>query len=283
MQNASGIFTLLKTSEKFLSSYNIKEAKLDAEILLSCVLGIKRNKLFTMRSQTLTLEELEKYKSYLQRRSTREPVAYISGKTEFMGLEFEVNNNVLIPRQETEILAEEVNNQIKTNNCRHILDLCTGSGCIAVSVAYENDVLVTATDISDKAVKLAVNNAKINNVENKIKFLTGDMFEKIGSRKFDIIVSNPPYVTQEEFKNLEQELFFEPKKALIAKDCGLFFYRQIAQNAKKYLYKNSLVIIELNSNISKKIVELFEKHGFKKIKIIKDYAGLDRVLVLKNG
>lgn len=283
MQNASAIFTLLKTSEKFLLSHNIKEAKLDAEILLSYVLGIKRNKLFTMRSQTLTLDELEKYKSYLQRRITREPVAYICGKTEFMGLEFEVNNNVLIPRQETEILAEEVNNQIKINNCRHILDLCTGSGCIAVSVSYANDVLVTATDISAKAVKLAANNARSNNVENKIKFLTGDMFEKIGSRKFDIIVSNPPYVTQEEFKSLEKELFFEPKKALIAKDCGLFFYRQIAQNAKKYLYENSLVIIELNSNISKKIVELFEQHEFKTIKIIKDYADLDRVLVLKNG
>lgn len=283
MLNASNIFTLLKTSEEFLTLHKIKEAKLDAEILLCSVLNIKRSKLFTMRSDSLTQIQLKQYEKYLERRSHREPVAYISGKSEFMGLEFNVNSNVLIPRQETELLVEEVNNQIKINNYKDILDMCTGSGCIAVSVAYSNDVFVTAIDISKEAVDIAANNAVINKVTSRIEFLISDMFDNINKKKFDIIISNPPYITREEFKTLEQELLFEPKNALVSEDNGLFFYNKIAKNSKEYLNNNGIIVVELNSNMSQKIVELFEKYGFVKIKIIKDYANLDRVLVLKNG
>jgi len=283
MLNASNIFTLLKTSEEFLTLHNIKEAKLDAEVLLCSVLNIKRSKLFTMRSDSLTQIQLKQYEKYLERRSHREPVAYISGKSEFMGLEFNVNSNVLIPRQETELLVEEVNNQIKINNYKDILDMCTGSGCIAVSVAFSNDVFVTAIDISKAAVDIAANNAVINKVISRIEFLISDMFDNINKKKFDIIISNPPYITREEFKTLEQELLFEPKNALVAEDDGLFFYNKIAENSKEYLNNNGIIVVELNSNMSQKIVELFEKYGFVKIKIIKDYANLDRVLVLKNG
>ncbi|MFA6914168.1 MAG: peptide chain release factor N(5)-glutamine methyltransferase [Endomicrobiia bacterium] len=283
MLKASNIFTLLKTSEELLTLHNIKEAKLDAEVLLCSILNIKRSKLFTMRSDTLTQIQLKQYQKYLERRSNREPLAYILGKTEFMGLEFNVNSNVLIPRQETELLVEEVNNQIKINNYKEILDMCTGSGCIAISVAYEKDVLVTAADISKEAIDIAVGNSRINKVSSKIEFLISNMFDNIKDKKFDIIISNPPYITREEFKTLEQELLFEPKNALVAEDDGLFFYNKIAENSKEYLNNNGIIVLELNSNISQKIVELFEIYGFIKIKIIKDYANLDRVLVLKNG
>ncbi|MDD2523375.1 MAG: peptide chain release factor N(5)-glutamine methyltransferase [Endomicrobiia bacterium] len=283
MLKASNIFTLLKTSEELLTLHNIKEAKLDAEVLLCSILNIKRSKLFTMRSDTLTQIQLKQYQKYLERRSNREPLAYILGKTEFMGLEFNVNSNVLIPRQETELLVEEVNNQIKINNYKEILDMCTGSGCIAISVAYEKDVLVTAADISKEAIDIAVGNSRINKVSSKIEFLISNMFDNIKDKKFDIIISNPPYITREEFKTLEEELLFEPKNALVAEDDGLFFYNKIAEKSKEYLNNNGIIVLELNSNISQKIVELFEIYGFIKIKIIKDYANLDRVLVLKNG
>ncbi|MFA7074353.1 MAG: peptide chain release factor N(5)-glutamine methyltransferase [Endomicrobiaceae bacterium] len=284
MLDASNIFTLLKTSEKFLSLHNISEAKLDTEILLSSILNIKRSSLFTIRSSPITEKQLRLYKSYLKRRIKREPVAYILGESEFMGLNFKITTDVLIPRQETELLVEEANRQIKHNNYRDILDICTGSGCIAVSVAYENkNISVTASDISKEALNVALYNAKLNNVNSKIEFLISNMFNSIKDKKFDIIISNPPYITRDEFKTLEKELFFEPEKALIAEEDGISFYREIAEKGKKYLNDNGKIILELNSNISKKIVELFEMQKFKKIKIIKDYANLDRILVLKNG
>ncbi|MDD5102234.1 MAG: peptide chain release factor N(5)-glutamine methyltransferase, partial [Endomicrobiaceae bacterium] len=245
MLKASNIFTLLKTSEELLTLHNIKEAKLDAEILLCYILNIKRSKLFTMRSDTLTQIQLKQYEKYLERRSSREPLAYILGKTEFMGLEFNVNSNVLIPRQETELLVEEVNNQIKINNYKEILDMCTGSGCIAISVAYEKDVLVTAADISKEAIDIAVGNSRINKVSSKIEFLISNMFDNIKDKKFDIIISNPPYITREEFKTLEEELLFEPKNALVAEDDGLFFYNKIAEKSKEYLNNNGIIVLEL--------------------------------------
>ncbi len=284
MLDASNIFTLLKTSEEFLSLHNIKEAKLDAEVLLCFVLNVKRSALFTIRNNTVTEEQLGIYQKCIQRRIKREPVSYITGKSEFMGLNFKVNKDVLIPRQETELLVETASSLIKKNGCKEILDMCTGSGCIAVSLAHENDnIFITAVDISKKALAVSSLNAEINGVASKIKFAAGDMFDNIKNQKFDIIISNPPYITKEEFINLEKELFFEPETALVAGGDGLFFYNKIAENAKKYLNDDGMILLELNSNISQKIVELFEKYEFKKIKIIKDYSNLDRVLVLKNG
>lgn len=284
MPTASNVFTILKTSEQFLKSNNIKEAKIDAEVLLCGILNVKKSKLFMMRKETLDEEQLKQYKEYLSRRVAGEPVAYILGKCEFMGLEFYIDSNVLIPRQETELLAEEANNQIKINDFKEVLDICTGSGCIAVSVANSNNnISLTATDISDAAINVARKNSLINNVGDRINFVVSDMFDNINGKKFDIIISNPPYVTKEEFKTLEKELLFEPENALLAKDNGLFFYTEIARNGKKYLNNNGVIALELNSNLSFEIAELFEKVGFIKIKMIKDYSNLDRVLVLKNG
>ena len=270
------IFEILKIAEKFLTSHNITEAKLDAEVMLCDVLNIERKVLPTIREKNLTAKQYSLYQKYLERRANREPVSYIIGNTEFMGLKFKVSSDVLIPRQETEILVETVNNFIKKNNCKNILDLCTGSGCIAVSVAkYNKDISVTASDISEKALNIAKENAELNKVSDRINFVQSNIFESI-NEKFDIIVSNPPYVTEKEYKTLEKELYFEPKLALTAEDNGLYFYKQIAENVKKYLNNNGAIFLELNANLSKEIESLFK--NFSSTKIIKDYSGLPRIL-----
>lgn len=281
MHSASNVFTILKQATEFLISHNINEAKLDAEVLLCGVLNITRSKLFTIRKEYISQEQYQKYQKYLNRRVLREPVGYILEKTEFMGLNFKVNSNVLIPRQETELIVESANKFIKENNLKTVFDLCTGSGAIAVSVAYYNNVSVVASDISDKALQIAKDNAVINNVSNKIEFIESDMFNNIISKKFDIIISNPPYVTTDEYIGLEKELFFEPKNAFVAGNDGLAFYRIIAQRAKQYLNDKGILLLELNSNISLRIVDLFK--DFHSVKIVKDYSNLDRILVVENG
>lgn len=284
MQDASNIFTVLKQAEKILTENNIAEAKLDSQVLLCGVLNITRSKLFQLRDKVLSSQQYDKYQSYIKRRITGEPINYILGKSEFMGLTFTVNKNVLIPRQETEILVEKVIEQIKKNNSlKTLIDMGTGSGCIPVSVCkYCPNISAVAADISSAALEVAKQNAILNNVSGKIILKKSDMFSDI-SEKFDIITSNPPYISEQEFKTVQKELLFEPKNALVAEDNGLFFYKIIADNLKNFLNENGFAFFELNSNISNKINALFENKGYKNIKIIKDYSGLDRVLVIQNG
>ena len=282
MQAASNIFTILKQATEFLTSHNITEAQLDAEILLCGVLKIKRTKLSTLRQETISQEQYQQYQNYLNKRITGEPVDYILGISEFMGLQFKVNSNVLIPRPETELIVEQANKFIKENNFKQVLDLCTGSGAIAVSVAHYNDnISVVATDISPKALQVAKENAITNNVSNKVEFIESNMFDNIIDKKFDIIISNPPYVTEKEYKGLERELFFEPKNAFLAGEDGLDFYKIIADNSARYLNPKGVLLLELNANISLQIADLFSDFLF--VKIIKDYSGLDRILVAQNG
>ena len=173
-QTEKNIFNLLKQATDFLTSHNITEAQLDAEVLLCGVLKIKRNILATLRQEKISQEQFQQYQNYLNKRIKGEPVDYILGTSEFMGLTFKVNPNVLIPRPETELIVEQANKFIKENNFKHILDLCTGSGAIAVSVArYNDNISVTASDISSKALQVAKENAEINNVSNKIPWKQG--------------------------------------------------------------------------------------------------------------
>ncbi len=273
------VFIILKEAEEFLTSHNITEAKLDAEVLLCDVLNMERKILPTRRNSIITNEQYNLFQKYIKRRTTGEPVSYITGCTEFMGLKFKVSPDVLIPRQETEILVETANNFIKKNNCKKVLDLCTGSGCIAVSVAkYNKDIFVTASDISEHALNIAKENAELNEVNSRTNFIQSDIFNNI-EKKFDIILSNPPYVTEEEYKKLEKELYFEPKLALTADDNGLYFYKFIAAQAKNYLNNDGIILLELNANLSKEIESLFKDFG--KTEIIKDYSGLDRILFIR--
>jgi release factor glutamine methyltransferase len=278
MLDGENVYTLLKTAAKFLESKGLSKPKSDAEVLLSFVLQTKRSKLPLLRSQKPTDKQILQYENYVLKRSNREPSEYITSFANFMGFEFKVNKNVLIPRPETEILVELALKIAKEKNKKSVLDLCTGSGCIAISLAklgvFED---IVASDVSVNALAIAKENALINNAFN-VKFIESDIFDKIPDCKFDMIISNPPYVTEYEYADLEPELKFEPKNALTARDEGLFFYKEIAANTTKYLNGNGYIILELNSNKAEDIRQIFLDNKYADIEIINDYAGLPRIL-----
>jgi release factor glutamine methyltransferase len=279
---AGNVYSLLKRAGTFLKSKGLSEPEPDAEVLLSFVLQTKRSKLPLMRSQKLTDIQVSRYEEYIIRRSKREPTAYITGLAGFMYFEFKVNKNVLIPRPETEILVETALKLAKKENKNSVLDLCTGSGCIAVSLAKLGKFKdIMASDISGSALEVAKENAQINGVLN-INFVKSDVFGEISGRNFDIIVSNPPYVSHEEYDALEPELKYEPEIALTAEDIGLFFYKKIAGKAGRYLRDNGFILVELNAYKVCEIKQIFSSGGYKNIEIIKDYAGLPRILKAEN-
>jgi release factor glutamine methyltransferase len=278
--NNGNIGFLLKVSEKFLNFNGLPESKLDSEILLSFILQIKRFELYFVRNFNLTNEQISRFEKYIIRRSNREPLVYIMESSGFMGFEFKVNRNVFIPRFETELLVDTVLKIAKTNkNNNAVLDLCTGSGCIAISLAkLGNFKNITASDINNNVLEIAKKNVKINNVSN-INFIKSDIFSNMHDDKFDIIVSNPPYVSKFEYSFLDYELRYEPKLALLAQDNGLFFYKEIKNKALKHLNKNGSLLLELNANKSNIIKNMFmADDNYKNIEILNDYSGLPRIL-----
>jgi release factor glutamine methyltransferase len=282
MFNKRDITYILKTATQILQSVikSYEEALFDAKILLCHVINIKYSKLILVIDKKLSKIQINKYKEYIERRLKLEPVAYIVGTIEFMGLEFYINNNVFIPRCETEILVEEIFKLVDKRKL--ILDLCTGSGCIAISLAkLKNIHNIVASDISEKALTLARKNACINNVIDSINFIKSDLFHELTQKKFDIIVSNPPYVTDNEYNILKDNLKFEPKSALVARDDGLFFYKEIAKYAIKYS-DCTFILVELSSTNVYKIKNIFLSYdAYTDIEIINDYSGLPRILKAK--
>jgi release factor glutamine methyltransferase len=240
----------------------------------------------------LSSRDSEIISGVFKRRINGEPLQYILGKTEFMGLEFKVDKNVLIPRPETEILVETAI-QYATQRPRdpetqlHILDIGTGSGCIAVSlVKLIKDIKVTATDISDKAITVAKENAALNKVEDKIDFIRQDLFGlqpvacSLQPNLFDFIVSNPPYIPSAEIETLQREVRFEPRIALDGGREGLDFYRRIIKEAPSYLVKEGYLILEIGFNQKNKVENIFySSKDFEIIEIVKDYSNIDRVVV----
>ena len=283
MFESENIYTMLKTAEIFLESKGIFDAKPDAEVLLSSVLKIKRSKLPILRSKKPTDIQRSRYEHYILRRSKREPIAYITGFASFMYFEFKVNKDVFIPRPETEILVESVLEFSKGKTKCSLLDLCTGSGCMAICLEklgrFRN---IVVSDISQNAIIIARENAQINSALN-IDFIESDIFSNLSDKVFDVIVANPPYVSYEEYKLLEPELKYEPKNALVARDNGLFFYKKIVAEADKYLKEDGVVFVELNANKAESIKLIFLSNGYKDVEIIKDYAGLSRILMARKG
>lgn len=196
-----------------------------------------------------------------------------------MGLNFYVNENVLIPQSDTEILVEEVLQLLKQNVSKKILDICTGSGAIAISIAkMQENSTVTASDISEEAINIARKNSVDNNTD--IEFVLSNMFEKING-KFDIIVSNPPYIEENVISTLPKEVQKEPYIALSGGEDGLKFYRIIAKEGKKFLNANGYIAVEIGYNQKEKVIELFEKEEYKEVYSKKDFGGNDRIVIAK--
>ena len=214
----------------------VSTPKLKARLLLQYVLKKPRQYLIVYDNQELAKKQEQKYLKYVELVKQGEPIEHITHQKEFMKLNFYVDENVLIPRQDTEVLVEEVMKIAKKIRAQKILDLCTGSGAIAVSLAkYLENVEITAVDISGKALDIAISNAKNNQVQDKITFVESNLFENLGQEKYDIIVSNPPYIRREEIEKLDREVRKEPRLALDGGEDGLDFYRKILAEGYAYL------------------------------------------------
>ena len=261
-----------------LMQAGIAEADLDARLLLEHICGTNRNDLLVHGDREVEEEKLAAYRATIAQRSRRIPLQHITGTQDFMGLEFQVNEHVLIPRQDTEILVEEVMREMQEHE--RILDMCTGSGCILISLLhYSNWCEGIGVDISTEALAVATANGEALLAEEKRPtWLESNLFEKVEG-KFDIIVSNPPYIRTEVIETLMPEVrLHEPMQALDGTEDGLFFYRRIVEEAPKYLNKEGRLYFEIGHDQAEEVSELLEKAGFQDINVVKDYAGLDRVV-----
>jgi len=278
------IACLLDWTQNYFLKNGIENGRLDAELLLSSVIKCKRMELTLNASSVVLPPEIVLFKSMIERRRNREPIAYILGNSEFMGLNFLITKETLVPRSETEILVEAAAEEIKNNNLQTAIDMCTGSGNIAVSLAkLTNLKTIYACDISKEALLVANKNAANHGVLDKVVTRYGDLFNALEfeqiKKKVEIVISNPPYISQEEFSALAPELLYEPKNALLAGEDATIYYRRIFSDAREYLCTNGLIIFELSATKSKEIVSLADYYGYKKIKVINDYAGLERVFI----
>ena len=256
-----------------------REAQLDARLLLEHVCGTSLQTLLLDGNRSVSGPEAELYKTLIERRCTREPLAYILGKWDFMGLEFGVSSHVLIPEQDTENLVEEVMREVCDGD--RILDLCTGSGCILLSLLhYSNGSTGVGTDLSEDAVAAARKNACRLGLSDRSDWRTGDLFEALKpGERFDIIVSNPPYIRRETIGELAPEVrIHEPRMALDGGEDGLDFYRRIIPGAADHLVTGGMLFLEIGYDQTEQVSALMEDAGYYEIRTIKDYGGNDRIV-----
>lgn len=265
----------IETGTRILQKENIADAKIDAWYLLQMACKIDRNFYYLHEEDELTAEQQSEYESTVHKRAEHVPLQYIIGEQEFMGLKFKVNSNVLIPRQDTETLVEEALRVAKPG--MRVLDLCTGSGCIIISLAKNvADISCTGSDISKQALLVAKENAKANEVE--VEWERSDLFENI-SGTFDLIVSNPPYIPTGEILGLMPEVRdFEPVDALDGKEDGLYFYRIITEKSPEYLTSDGYLYFEIGYDQGEAVSAMMRQCGYTQVEVIKDLAGNDRVV-----
>ncbi len=267
---------IMTWGENCLSEAEIADARTDAWMLLEWTARIDRSFYYMHMNDEIPQDHQIEYEVALKKRAEHIPLQYIIGETEFMGLPFKVNSSVLIPRQDTETLVEEALKLAKPK--MKILDMCTGSGCIIISMLYHGKELEGyAADISKAAVNVAKENAKLNQVS--VSFETSDLFSNIKGT-YDMIVSNPPYIRTEEIARLMPEVqLFEPYNALDGKEDGLFFYRKIIKEVGNYLNAKGFLLFEIGFDQGEEVSELMVEAGFENVKVVKDLTGNDRVVL----
>ncbi len=276
---------------KILKENNIEEPSLKARMILANILKQSKEYLLIHEEEELSLNDIKRYEEEIKKLASNVPIQYIINKQEFMGLNFYVDENVLIPQPDTEILVEEVINMCRNINCSEpektikVLDLCTGSGSIGVSIAKNiKKCEITLSDISYDALEIAQkNSAEVtgDTQNNKIKIIQSDLFEKI-EEKFDIIVSNPPYIETKTIQTLDKEVQMEPRIALDGGEDGLDLYRRIIKEAYKYLYNNGILALEIGYNQKDRVINLLkESNMYKEIYSKKDLSNIDRIMVCR--
>lgn len=271
---------ILKYGKEELIKNNIEDASIIAKELAEYIFKITRAQMIANNDMEFSKDQTDNYINSIKKISTGIPIQYITNNQEFMNLNFYVDENVLIPQPDTEILVEEVINEYKEKKCE-ILDLCTGSGAIAISLAkYINESNIVASDISMKALQIAKLNAEKNLVRKKIEFIESDMFNKIYKDDFDIIVSNPPYIKTKVIEKLDRQVKNEPYIALDGGADGLKFYKIIIENAYKYIKNEGKVFLEIGYDQKNELINLFkENNHYENIYSKKDLGGNDRIIV----
>ncbi len=277
------ILDVINKTAPFFEKHGIESPRLNIELLLAHLLKKKRLKLYLEFERELDETTLEKLREMVRRRADGEPLQYITGVAEFCGLEFAVDRRVLIPRPETELLVEETVSRIANRGSRNVIvDLGTGSGCIAVTLAKQLPTAeIYATDASADALEVAKSNARRHGVEKNIRFLQGDLLQALpDSLRVDAIVSNPPYVATGELARLPKEVReFEPVQALVAGDDGLDVFRRIIADARRFLSPSGFVALELGAGQRAAVEQLFVERGYAVAQVVKDLQGHERVVV----
>lgn len=262
--------------EQLLAKAGIPDPETDAWLLLSFFGEISRSLYLMDQNEEIPEDREARYMEKIHERCKRIPLQHLTGEQEFMGYRFEVTKDVLIPRQDTEVLVEEA--LLRAPKGADVLDLCTGSGCIAISLKKERqDLCVCASDLSGKALTVAKRNAKLQKAE--VTFFEGDLFEPVEGW-FDLIVSNPPYIPTADIFDLQEEVRdHDPFLALDGKEDGLFFYRKIISESGNYLKTGGWLMFEIGSDQGADVSEGMKRAGFEEVQVIKDLAGLDRVVL----
>ena len=281
--------SLLKKGTTILKDNGLEEAGLDAWLLLEFKTGKNRAYYFAHGDEPVSDETAAEYLTLIDRRAGHIPVQQLTHQAFFMGYEFYVNENVLIPRQDTETLVEEGLKCLEDVEKPEILDMCTGSGCILISLLLERqDARGAGVDVSPEALEVAKENASLLKVENRADFLESDLFsapyfcEKGGKEggKYDILISNPPYIATEEIETLMEEVrLHDPRKALDGMEDGLYFYRKITEEAGEYLKPGGWLLYEIGCTQGEAVSEMLRNAGFEKVQVVKDLPGLDRVVM----
>lgn len=278
---------LINTGTSVLKESGIDTARLDAELLLGSVIEKNRVYLITHKEEEVSSENEKKYFDLIEKRRNKMPVKYILNKCEFMGIDFHVEEGVLIPRDDTEILVEEVLKDISENEEKQLCDLCCGSGAIGISLAYfRQNIKVDLIDYYPIPEKVSLINIKKNNLEDRVSFIKSDLLEEPikGNKVYDIIVSNPPYIEEKEIDTLMEDVKnYEPHTALNGGADGLDFYRKIIVQSQKVLKNDGILAFEIGYNQGEVVKSLMNEYNFKNIKVIKDFASLDRIVIGVKG
>ena len=292
MKEATSLGKLYRMGKNILKGSGVENPGLEAELLISEALGVKVIDIYAHPEKEIEGEKVSRFKELLLRRARWEPIAYILGEKEFYSRAVFVTPDVLIPRPETEVLVEEAISLLKDKENRvtstpdpetfFILDVGTGSGCIAVTLAAEVEnvnVKVLATDISLEALSVAKENAKRHGVSNKVFFILSGSFDCFRERTFDLLISNPPYVSRAEFSALPPDVRnYEPKAALIAEEDGLSHLKKIVFESKRVLREEGSCMVEIGWGQSNKVIEIFEEAGFCEVAVVKDFSGIERIV-----
>ncbi len=267
--------TALANGTEYLKSQGVEEASADAWLLLEFCTGVDRTRYFLIQTEEMKKEQEDRYFSFIEKRGERIPLQYLTGNQMFYGRLFCVGPQVLVPRQDTEVLVEESLKKIRDG--QRVMDICTGSGCIIITLAAEKNIRAEAVDISEEALKIAEENAVRNHC--RVRFFQSDLL-KNAEGIFDCIVSNPPYIPTEEIGKLMPEVRdHEPVLALDGREDGLYFYRRIVEDAWDHLTEGGWLLFEIGFDQAAEVFEMMKHKGYHGIEVKKDLAGLDRVVM----